>query len=899
MTQAHWLMVGVVGAILAGIGLFVYFSMRSRVQRLATQVEDDARRAGEFQALIDKLNKLNTDLEHKNSELSSYRENLSDDVKRRDLLLDLTQSLTQTLELDKLLATMLSKIKEVVPFHAAGVFLYNQDRTDMAVASTEGLYEQEMASQLSPEIGIPAIVAQTNRPQIFTDIHADPRFIGICKNTRIQSAVYHPIALEGEVFGCICLWNMERDAYSKKEQGILHTVTSEGARAVKNAELYQELDSRLNFIVTLWETSKSLTSSVDITSGAWEKTLEEVLTSSRYLFRSDKVVFFRYNKERRELAPWLTQGVSSEARAAIGVAINESPQSLPFFLQNPFQVKDIQKDNRFTRLAGVAAGEQIQGLLWAPLMGRNMTIGALALMTERPRVWTVMELQWVEIFAKVFSMALENIFLFQDLASEKSQLQVLIDNMPEGVFTTDLAGRVLTWNAAAQAITGWSLSEMAGRPCSEFIKCQTVDEVWCQRHCPLRLSMDTQHKFDSGVDSVFVVKRDGEHRVPVFITSAPIFNEEGKVAGSILVFRDITKEKEIEQMKEDFLATITHDLKSPLASVMGYTELLLNPKLGEINTTQKEFLEAIIRSSKTLQFLIDNILEITRMEAGKMVFNPGLFNLEALVSEIHEMFRPLASPKNLRLDMFVDDSLIVYGDREKMKEVFINLFSNAIKFTREKGVITVRVVPEHQSVTIMVSDTGKGIPQDQINRLFQKFAQVKSDEKRGTGLGLYIVKRIMDAHGQDVRVESREGVGTTFIFGLPRFKPDSVGRKSPDTVLVLERDRQMSEVVLRALTEEGIHAIQANTARDALKVTHDQRPEVLILDSQVPELRTDNLLTEVKKIAAAAGQDLRVLLICEWREEVPPEADAHIFRPVDSGELVRKVRILMGAQGKN
>jgi len=881
-----------IAAVLAVVAVVVYVVFSGQVRRIAAELEDEKRREADFQALIGKLEKINTDLEQKNTELSSHRENLSDDVKQRDLLLDLTQSLTQTLELDTLLSTMLAKIGKLVPFHSGGVFLYNQDKTDLSVASTSGLWEQEMASQLAPEIGIPAIVAQTNRAQI-PDVTNDPRFGSICKSTRIQSALYLPIATEREVYGVLSLWHMEKDAFTREQQGVLATVTSEAARSIKNAEVYQELDTRLNFIVTLWETSKSLTSSVDVQSGAWEKTLEEVVTSTRYLFRTEKAVFFRYNKERRELVPTIIQGLSDAGRAAFGVAVNEGPQTVPFFLQSTFQVKDCLKDNRFANLETVARQEEIRGLLWAPLMGRNMAIGALALMTSKPRVWTTMELQWVEIFAKMFSMTLENIFLFQDLASEKSQLQVLIDNMPEGVFTTDTAGRVLTWNAAASNITGWGHVEMAGKFCSEFIGCHTVDEVWCQRHCPLRISMDTQAKFDSGVDNVFVLRRDGG-KVPVFITSAPIHNEEGKITGSILVFRDITKEREIEQMKEDFLATITHDLKSPLASVMGYTELLLNPKLGEINPTQKEFLEAIIRSSKTLQFLIDNILEITRMEAGKMLFNPGLFNLEALVSEIHEMFRPLAAPKQLRMEAQVDESIIVYGDRDKVKEVFINLFSNAIKFTREKGVITVRAVPEERRVAVSVSDTGKGIPRDQIQRLFSKFAQVKSDERRGTGLGLYIIKRIMDAHDETVTVESTEGVGTTFTFGLPRFKPEQNGRSGGDLVLILERDRQMSETVRRTLNEEGINAIQANTARDALQVVQDQRPGIVVIDSQVPEIRADNLLSEMKKISMAAGSHLRVLLICEWREKVPAEADAHIFRPVDSPELLRKLRALGG-----
>src|SRR5205823_5709555 len=141
---------------------------KSREKQLAAKLEEEGRQAVEFRAVIGKLEKFNTELESKNQELLSFRENLSDDVKQRDLLIDLTQSLTETLDLKTLLTTMLQKIREIVGFHSGGVFLYNQDKTDMTVAATVGFYEQEMAAQLAPEMGIPAIVAQTNRPQIPT-----------------------------------------------------------------------------------------------------------------------------------------------------------------------------------------------------------------------------------------------------------------------------------------------------------------------------------------------------------------------------------------------------------------------------------------------------------------------------------------------------------------------------------------------------------------------------------------------------------------------------------------------------------------------------------------------------------------------------------------------------------
>lgn len=896
MSQLQMVILGLVVAPLAvACGFLGVQAWRRGAQLLdlRRRLDQEQERQARFDSILARLERLNRDLVLENEAVTASRESMAQEVKKRDLLLDLSQSFSSTLDLDTVLGTMLRKVREILLFHSGGVFLYNQDRTELSVAVTEGLYAEEMASQLSSDVGLPAMVAQTGRPLLFRETGGDPRFTDIRRTTRVHSAIYYPMVLDSEVHGVLCIWNMQPDAWSERDFELLTSVTSEAARAIKNAGLYREMDARLHFITTLWETSRNLTSSVDIASREWDKVLSEVLDSIRNLFESERALFLRYDKETRRLGPAIAQGISEQGGRRLAEGLNTSPLGLPFFLRSPFQVREVAKDRRLDSLAPTLASEQMTSILWAPLMGRQMTIGALVLATSSPRTWTQMQLQWVDIFAKMFSMTLENIFLFHDLASEKSQLQVLIDSMPEGVYTTDTAGRVLTWNAAAQSITGWSASQVTGHPCSEFIRCHTVERAICETQCPLRQALTAQVKVDTGLESVALARADGETEVPVFITAAPVHGDEGRLAGSIVVFRDITKEKQIEQMKEDFLATITHDLKSPLASVMGYTDLLLNPRLGEISTTQREFLEAIQRSSQTLQFLIDNILEITRMEAGQMQFNPGLFNLEALLSEIHEMFRPLAAPKSLRLDFFVDEKLIVYGDRDKMKEVFINLYANAIKFTRDQGVITTRVASGDARAWIQVSDTGKGIAADQIERLFKKFAQVKSDERRGTGLGLYIVKRVLQAHGEDIQVESQLGVGTTFSFALPRFRPEvSGGGVGGAWILIADRDRRASEALRAALEAEGWSALQVHTSEEALLAVQERKPQVLVVDARLPDL-CSSLLGPLQELARAKGPRPRILALCDRPEQIPADVDSHLLRPVEARDVISTVHALI------
>jgi PAS domain S-box-containing protein len=890
-----------VGVGILGLGIMVFivnvilavwsqkgYEMKKKVEEFDSEII-------EYRQMVDKLDSEKKELMKKVEEGAAAEEPRFSDPRHAELLLSISQALNQTLELRTLLSLTLTKVKELVGFHSGGIFLYNADKSELYVAATEGFYEAEIKLQLSPEIGIPAIVAQTNRPLV-VPAASDPRFNRIRQSARVESAVYVPISLGKEIYGCIGLWSMEKNSYGQKHLELLQTVTAEAARAIRNADLYEKLDTRLNFIVSLWETSKSLASSVDISSATWEKVLGEVLASARFLFGAEKVVFFRYHKEKKSLEPYVVLGFSTLAQLSRDIVISSDSADINFLLRSTFQVKECRKDPRFAFFSNLAIRESLVSLLWSPLIGRQRIIGTLALFTSSVRSWTQEESQWLDIFGNMLSMTLENIFLLQDLFSEKNQLQVLIDNMPEGVFTTDGDGKILTWNIAASNITGWNLSEVSGKNCSLFVKCQTVDHAsWCEEGCPSHKAMREGSKVDSGIHSVFVKNRQGV-TVPTFITSAPIYNEEGKVAGSIVVFRDITKEKEIEQMKEDFLATITHDLRSPLASIMGYTELLLNPKLGEVSCTQKEFLEAILRSSKTLQILISNILESTRMEAGKAVYNMGLFNLEALLAELAEMFRPMTQHKHITMAVEIDENIIVYGDREKIKEIFINLFSNATKFTGERGTISTMADVKDGKVIVKVSDTGKGIPSKAISTLFQKFSQVKG-EKGGTGLGLYIVKRILEAHGQEITVESVEGRGTTFTFTLDRFKPeerapqaDGLGAK----ILLIDKDRAFSEHLKSRLVDEGFEVFQAFNVDNALLLAQGDPPDVLVLDSKLPDLNLQLFHDQLK--ALRTTERIPVILVCEWREDVPPYIDAHLYKPIDHNAFHKKIRALLKAR---
>ncbi|MCD4785501.1 MAG: GAF domain-containing protein [Candidatus Eremiobacteraeota bacterium] len=850
------------------------------------KVKDE--KSEEYKKLVKKLSLVNEKLEKDVAKIEEERNKAATTAKKTKLLLNISQNLSQNLDLRMILSATLTKIRELVLYHSGAIFFYDSDKSELYMAAHEGLYEDEMQINLRSDIGIPYMVAQTRRSLVINDTANDPRFNTILSNeqsVKVNSAIYLPITHEKEVFGVICLWSMEKNSYGEEDIRLLTTVTREAARSINNAELYKKLDTRFNFVITLWQISKSLTSSLDL-SASWEKVLEEVLRTTGYLFNSDKLIFFQYKKELRELSPYIAINVSNATKKNFVIKLKQEEGSLPEFMVSNFQVHNVRAEARFSMIAPFAVKEGFTSMLWSPLRGRNRLIGSLALFSTEQRKWTSEDIQWLDIFTNMLSMTLENVQLLVDLVSEKTQLQALIDNVPEGVYTTDANRRILTWNRAAEKITGFKMSDVTGNDCCNTIQCQNVENTFCKDNCPINLAIEKQEKVDSGLENVFIINSQKE-LIPAFITAAPIFDEAGQVNGAIMVFRDITKEKEIERMKEEFLATITHDLKSPLASIMGYTELILNPKLGTVTQNQKEFLNAILRASNTLQILINNILESTRMEAGKMTFNPVLFKLSDLVTEIAEMFRPLLAHKSLNFEAPVDTSIVVYGDREKLREVFINLISNALKFTPEGGLISIGGVKLNGQAEVRVSDTGKGIPNSEIPKLFQKFSQVKG-EKRGTGLGLYICKRIVEAHEQKIWVESVVGEGTSFIFTLPTYK-NVVDKSAQKTILIVENDEPLAGKMKKSLIEHEYHVNVAPGFEEALKLLNDddeQLPQVAVIDWHLPDGEALKLMEYIRENEKL--DDMALLLLCDYREEISGDFDAVVNKPINFRDLLMK-----------
>lgn len=256
------------------------------------------------------------------------------------------------------------------------------------------------------------------------------------------------------------------------------------------------------------------------------------------------------------------------------------------------------------------------------------------------------------------------------------------------------------------------------------------------------------------------------------VYGAPIIGTNDDWKGIVVVFHDITELKKLEQVRQDFVANVSHELRTPITSIKGFTETLLDGKLDDEKTI-RNFLTIILNESDRLQMLVQDLLDLSKIERQEFRLDYTNFDLNELIAEIDRLFAGKAEKKSIRFKtVYADQKINVWADEHRVKQIFINLISNAIKYTPEGGSVEVIVSENETCACIEVKDSGIGIEEKEIPRIFERFYRVdraRSRNSGGTGLGLAIVKHLVEAHNGKMEVKSRPGAGTSFIVKLNKY----------------------------------------------------------------------------------------------------------------------------------
>lgn len=343
----------------------------------------------------------------------------------------------------------------------------------------------------------------------------------------------------------------------------------------------------------------------------------------------------------------------------------------------------------------------------------------------------------------------------EEIFREKSRTEAVFTSIVDGLIVTDNEKKITMVNPAARKILGLNKGVL-GRDIIEVIRHHKVDQL-----------------LETSLEKKKILKEELNFQTPgskiIRLNFAPIENKEGQVAGGLIVLTDVTELRRLEQLRKEFVANVSHELKTPLTSIIGYIDTIIDNDIKD-DTTIKRFLSIIKDEADRLYLLIKDLLDLSKLEAkrGEVILQPG--DLNKIVKKIYLMLQEQAESKDIDLKLDIKEKLpFVYLIPEQIEQVLINLVDNGIKYTEPGGRVILRAYEENNRVVVEVEDNGIGIPEEDQGRIFERFYRVDKARSRsmgGTGIGLSIVKHIIKNHDSEIKVESEPGKGSLFRFYL-------------------------------------------------------------------------------------------------------------------------------------
>lgn len=544
--------------------------------------------------------------------------------------------------------------------------------------------------------------------------------------------------------------------------------------------------------------------------------------------------------------------------------------------------------------------------LYLPVLSSGDDVAAVMVFTRYGYQFEQSSLDEYMALAKNIGISLDKISLYEKSEEDRKRNQDILDTIKEGIQLINSNGMILQindqlcemFNEKDISLIGMGWEEWTARM-AEFVE-EKEFSLFLQK--AVHPDVESFHS-----ENTFIYRlKDGKKIIKVY--SEVLFKGEEKL-GTVLVHRDITKEYEVDQIKSEFVSTVSHELRTPLASILGFTELMLNRELKP--ERQKKYLSTIFNEAKRLTALINDFLDVQRMEAGKLTYEKKYIELKPILEKVIELQKINAEQHDITLESCVSNPLIL-GDRTKIEQVFTNLINNAIKYSPVGGKIKILVYLTNDSVKIDVKDNGLGIPKDSLDKLFTKFYRVDNSDRRrigGTGLGLAIVQEIMKAHDGKVSVESEYGKGSTFTVSFPTvqgrddFMEQEKGKEQADRyqIMVVEDDISLAGLMIQELQESGFSVSAFKRGKEALDYMKHEIPDSLVLDIMLEDNEMDgwSLMKEMKQDSRLQHIPIIISSALDDKEKgFSLGAKEYLVKPYETSQLSKAIMQTLLKVGK-
>lgn len=674
----------------------------------------------------------------------------------------------------------------------------------------EGVYLMDPSGR-SPNVHIPlgegisGRVIQTGEPLLIPDAEQVGDLGGRTYGEgQPRSIVAVPITMGGKTIGMLSAQSYKPNIYTEDEQQILSTMANQAAVAILNGRLFAEtrrLADELEQRVV--ERTDELTREQRNT-----ETLLRILTEAsatldldRALNRTLALLNDAIGAEQGSIMMINPEDNTIHHRAGYGYltpVMTEGDRQTPlksgeglagWVIQHreAARVDDVRKDDRWVEIPLSSSGHR--SVIAAPLMVGEDVIGAIMVFHRQVGYFTPDHMNLVRAISNQVSAAINNAQLYiliRDQAErlgsmlrsqrvEASRQQAILEAVADGVLVTDAGNEITFLNSSSERILGLEASQVLGQPLDSFVGLfGKAAQTW----------MHTIHSWSDDPSShqtgdTYAEQLTLENAHVVLVHLAPVI-WRNEFLGTVSVFRDITHEVEVDRLKSEFVATVSHELRTPMTSIKGYVDILLMGAAGALNENQNHFLDIVRSNTERLSVLVNDLLDISRIEAGRVSLSLQAIDLREVVNDVVTDIRRRSQEENKPMGLTLDipENLPrVTGDLERVSQILANLVDNAYHYTPENGHITIHMQPVDEMVQVDVQDTGIGIDQVDADRIFERFFRGENPlvlATPGTGLGLAIVKQLVTMHKGRIWMTSKglPGEGTKFSFTLPVYQAE-------------------------------------------------------------------------------------------------------------------------------
>jgi PAS domain S-box-containing protein len=725
-------------------------------------------------------------------------------------------------------------------------------------------YGQGMTSNII-DSGQPLLINEDNLEK-----HAE---LGIeVVGTLAKSFLGVPITVGQKVIGVISVQSIQVEGrFDASDVALLSTIAANVGAAIHNAQLYRETQRRANEMAALAEIGREISATLDL-----DIVLERIAAYARRLLLGDDSAVFLCETEGQTLRAIVALGDIAPQLKALSIPMGQGIIGDLALRGEAEIINNVPYDPRTLHIPGTLEGAE-ERLLAAPLLSREQVIGMMAVWREwGGDMFTQADLDFLVGLARQATIAITNARLFAEVQRQKQYFEALVANSPVAIVTIDLEGKGETWNPAAEKLFGYTQEESFGQQIDDLVA--SADDIHSEaRHFSQRIAR--------GQPVRAITRRTCKNGtlVDVELFAEPVI-VDGKQVGIIAIYHDITEllqaRREAEaasKAKSVFLANMSHELRTPLNAILGFSRIVRRKGAKTLPQRQLENLDKVLVSAEHLLGLINAVLDIAKIEAGRMDVQPSTFDPAVLVEVCATTVQPMVKARVRLVRQIEQDLPQAYSDQDKLKQILLNLLSNAAKFTHE-GQITLGAHRRGEMLVVDVIDTGIGIPQEALERIFEEFQQADASTTRrygGTGLGLSISRKLARLLGGDLMATSVEGVGSTFTLTIPLhysgpLADDAASRSSflttrpqpmprKPVLLAIDDDPDVIYLLRESLDEAGYLVVGATSGDEGVQKAQELRPFAITLDVSMPHKDGWQVLHELK--AHPATQDIPVIML--------------------------------------